>query len=158
MKHKLINFSKRKIILTVIALALTVSIFAGCSGQENYKEENTANSNSLQTPELSLKLWEEEYLYGEIPAPKTADVYLLSTGTSGEWNVRSFTFKNFSMDEAKEYISILESSLVIREHYDEYYENDYPILNYIGYVNDSLAITLSQCGTQGGVTVNFKNN
>ena len=102
MKHKLINFPKSKVILTAIILALTVCIFAGCSPFDGNERQD-----SLQNVKLPLELWEDKYLYGEIPAPEGADVYFLSSGTSGEWNVRAFYFENLSMEDSKEYISFI---------------------------------------------------
>lgn len=147
------NFSKRKIFLTVIVFILSVSIFSGCSFNEKNHEETTVSVNA---PEIPLKPWNDEYLYEDIPAPENADVYVLTQSYYDSWKIYSFSFENFTMEEAKEYISSLESSIVTREHYDEYYENEIPMLNYMGYVNDSLAVTISQCGESGGMTVNVK--
>lgn len=147
------NFSKSKIFLTVIVFVLSVSIFSGCSFNEKNQEETTVSVNA---PEIPLKPWNDEYLYENIPAPQNADVYVLTESYYDSWKIYSFSFENFTMEEAKEYISLLESSLVTREHYDEYYKNEIPMLNYMGYVNDDLAVTVSQCGESGGMTVNVK--
>lgn len=147
------DFSKSKIFLTVIIFAVTICIFAGCSFNEKNQEETTVSVNA---PEIPLKPWNDEYLYEDIPAPKNADVYVLTQSYYDSWKIYSFSFENFTMEEAKEYISLLESSIVTREHYDEYYKNEIPMLNYMGYVNDSLAVTISQCGESGGMTVNVK--
>ncbi len=147
------NFSKSKIFLTVIVFVLSVSIFSGCSFNEKNQEETTVSVNA---PEIPLKPWNDENLYENIPAPKNADVYVLTESYYDSWKIYSFSFENFTMEEAKEYISSLESSIVTREHYDEYYENEIPMLNYMGYVNDDLAVTISQCGESGGMTVNVK--
>lgn len=149
------DFSKSKIILTVIIFAVTICIFAGCSFNEKPQDETTV---SINAPEIPLKPWNDEYLYENIPSSKNADVYVLTESYSDGWKICSFSFENFTMEEAKEYISLLESSLVTREHYDEYYKNEIPMLNYMGYVNDDLAVTISQCGESGGMTVNIKAN
>ena len=156
MNRKLVNFSKIKIIPAVIALILTVSIFAGCSGTQKYSEKTTSSGNLLQIPEQPLEMWKEEYLFGDIPAPKSAQVYVLTEGFSDDWKIYSFSFENFTLEEAREYISVLESDHVKREQYDEYYGNEIPMLNYLGYINDGLAVTLSQCGDSGGMTINVK--
>lgn len=149
------DFSKSKIFLTVIVFVLSVSMFSGCSFNEKNQEETTVSVNA---PEIPLKQWNDEYLYKNIPAPKNADVYVLTQSYYDSWKIYSFSFENFTMEEAKEYISSLESSLVTREHYDEYYKNEIPMLNYMGYVNDDLAVTISQCGESGGMTVNVKGD
>lgn len=147
------DFSKSKIFLTVIVFVLSVSIFSGCSFNEKNQGETTVSVNA---PEIPLKPWNDENLYENIPAPKNADVYVLTESYYDSWKIYSFSFENFTMEEAKEYISLLESSIVTREHYDEYYKNEIPMLNYMGYVNDDLAVTISQCGESGGMTVNVK--
>lgn len=149
------DFSKSKIFLTVIVFVLSISIFSGCSFNEKNQEETTVSANA---PEIPLKPWNDEYLYEDIPAPENADVYVLTQSYYDSWKIYSFSFENFTMEEAKEYISSLESSIVTREHYDEYYENEIPMLNYMGYVNDDLAVTISQCGESGGMTVNVKED
>lgn len=156
MNRKLVNFLKIKIILSVIVFILTVTMFTGCSDAQGYNEETTENSNLLKAPQLPLEVWEEEYLFENIPAPKNADVYVLAESDSDGWKIYSFSFENFTLEESREYISVLESDLVKRKHYDEYYENESPMLNYMGYVNDDLAVTLSQCGNSGGMTINVK--
>ncbi len=156
MNRTLVNFSKIKIILSVIVFTLTITMFTGCSGAQGYNEETTENSNLLKAPQLPLEVWKEEYLFENIPAPENADVYVLTESDSDGWKIYSFSFENFTLEEAREYISVLESDNVKREEYDEYYENEIPMLNYMGYVNDSLAVTLSQCGESGGMTINVR--
>lgn len=156
MNRTLVNFSKIKIILSVIVFTLTVTMFTGCSGAQGYNEETTENSNLLKAPQLPLKVWKEEYLFENIPAPENADVYVLTESDSDGWKIYAFSFENFTLEEARKYISVLESDNVKREQYDEYYGNEIPILNYLGYVNDNLAVTLSQCGDSGGMTINVR--
>lgn len=156
MNSGFMNLSKIRIIFAAIALILTVSVFAGCSGAQGYNEETTENSNLLKAPQLPLEVWKEEYLFENIPAPENADVYVLTESDSDGWKIYSFSFENFTLEEARKYISVLESDNVKREEYDEYYENEIPMLNYMGYVNDGLAVTLSQCGESGGMTINVR--
>lgn len=156
MNSGFMNLSKIRIIFAAIALILTVSVFAGCFGAQGYNEETTENSNLLKAPQLPLEVWEEEYLFENIPAPENADVYVLAESQSDGWKIYSFSFENFTLEEARKYISVLESDNVKREEYDEYYENEIPMLNYMGYVNDGLAVTLSQCGESGGMTINVR--
>lgn len=156
MNSGFMKFSKIRIIFAVIALILTVSVFTGCSGAQGYNEGTTENSNLLKAPQLPLEVWKEEYLFENIPAPENADVYVLTESDSDGWKIYSFSFENFTLEEARKYISVLESDNVKREEYDEYYENEIPMLNYMGYVNDGLAVTLSQCGESGGMTINVR--
>lgn len=156
MNRTLVNFSKIKIILSVIVFTLTITMFTGCSGNQGYNEEATENVNLLKYPQSPLKMWKNEYLFENIPAPENADVYVLAESDSDGWKIYSFSFENFTLEEARKYISVLESDNVKREEYDEYYENEIPILNYLGYVNDGLAVTLSQCGESGGMTINVR--
>lgn len=156
MNRTLVNFSKIKIILSVIVFTLTITMFTGCSGAQGYNEGTTENSNLLKAPQLPLEVWKEEYLFENIPAPENADVYVLTESDSDGWKIYSFSFENFTLEEARKYISVLESDNVKREEYDEYYENEIPMLNYMGYVNDGLAVTLSQCGESGGMTINVR--
>lgn len=156
MNRTLVNFSKIKIILSVIVFTLTITMFTGCSGAQGYNEGTTENSNLLKAPQLPFEVWKEEYLFENIPAPENADVYVLTESDSDGWKIYSFSFENFTLEEARKYISVLESDNVKREEYDEYYENEIPMLNYMGYVNDGLAVTLSQCGESGGMTINVR--
>ena len=156
MNSGFMNLSKIRIIFAAIALILTVSVFAGCSGNQGYNEEATENVNLLKAPQLPFEVWKEEYLFENIPAPENADVYVLTESDSDGWKIYSFSFENFTLEEARKYISVLESDNVKREEYDEYYENEIPMLNYMGYVNDGLAVTLSQCGESGGMTINVR--
>lgn len=151
-RHK--DFSRIRTAAAVLLL-LTAGILGGCGGTGK-AESNTTEPISLEAPEMPLELWKEEYLYEGIPAPENAGVYVLTESFSEGWRIYSFSFENFTLEEAREYIDVLESLKVKREHFDEYYENEIPILNYTGYVTDDLAVTLSQCGESGGMTVNVK--
>lgn len=148
------DFSKIKTAAAVLLL-LTAGIFSGC-GVTGKAESNTTEPFSLEAPEMPLKLWEEEYLYDGIPAPENTEVYVLTKSFSEGWHIYSFSFEDFTLEEARKYIDVLEFSKVKMEQFDEYYENEIPMLNYMGYVNDNLAVTLSQCGESGGMTVNVK--
>ena len=154
MREKSSSLAKIKI-LSAAALIAAVIALSGCVKGENVKGD-ASNTDALESVRLPLELWQEEYLYEDIPAPESAQVYFLTKGNSDGWTIYSYSFEEFTFEEAEEYISHLESSLVKREHYDKYYGNDIPMINYLGYVGDGLAVTISQSGESGGMTISVK--
>lgn len=136
----------------LLALFAFVIFLSACSAESKDEE-----SLRVQEPSLPLEAYNGEFLHGDIPAPTGADVFILANSTDEEFDHYSFTFENFTLQEAKDYITLLEESVVEkREVYDVYTENDYPMLNYFGWLKDGSAITLSQCDTSGGITINAK--
>lgn len=149
-------FSKIRFIGALLVFFLTAGVFVGCSSKESV-EGSTVDSNLLQAPELPLKKWTEEYLFEDIPAPKNTQVYELSNGTAYGWDYYGYKFENFTLEQAREYISLLESAGVSVEVYDEYYKNDYPILNYLGYTEDGVQVTVTQCHNSGSCGINIRS-
>lgn len=145
---------KSKIFLTVIIFVLSVSIFTGCSFNEKPQDEITV---SVQAPEMPLKPWNNEYLFENIPAPENTHVYEFSNGTAYGWDYYGYKFENFTLEQAREYISLLESAGVSVKVYDEYYKNDYPIFNYLGYTEDGVQVTVTQCHTSGICGINIRS-
>lgn len=155
MRGKSSSFSKIKILSAAAVLIAAAIPLSGCVKGENAKVD-PSNTDVLESVRLPLELWQEEYLYEAIPAPENAQVYFLTKGNSDGWTIYSYSFEDFTFEEAEEYISQLESSLVKRERYDKYYGNDIPMINYLGYADDSLAVTISQSGEKGGMTISVK--
>ena len=132
-----------------IVLIVSISLLSACSDGSTEKE----NSN-ITEPSLPLQAYTGAFLYDNIPAPTTADVYVLTNITDGQHEIYSFTLENFTLQEAKDYIEILKSSVIEKqEKYDVYTENDYPILNYFGWLNNGNAVSISQCDNGGGITI-----
>lgn len=141
---------KNKIYKIAVLLSAAL-LLSGCSD----KSEN----QSATEISLPLTLYEEEFLYKDIPSPTAADVFILPNSADDEYEHYSFTFENFTLDEAKSYIALLEDTVVDnREMYDVYTKNDFPILNYVGRLNNDSAISLSQSGTGGAITINVKKS
>lgn len=142
------KLKKANIIIAVFSLILFLS---ACS---NGKEEI-----NLQEPNLPLQAFNGEFLYKDIPAPMNADVFVFTEGSDEDYEHYSFSFENFTLQEAKEYIVLLENTVIVkRKMYDVYTKNDYPMLNYFGYLKDGSAISLSQCDMSGGIMINIKIN
>ena len=138
----------------MFVLIAFIFLLSACSVTPK-KEENL----SAQEPSLPLEAYNGKFLYGDIPTPIGADVFIFANSADEEFNHYSFSFENFTLQEAKDYIALLEESVVEkREAYDVYTENDYPILNYFGWLKDGSAITLSQCNTSGGIMINVKKS
>ena len=132
-----------------IVLIVSISLLSACSDGSTEK----GNSN-ITEPSLPLQAYTGAFLYDNIPAPTTADVYVLTNITDEQYEIYSFTFENFTLQEAKDYIEILKSSVIEKqEKYDVYTENDYPILNYFGWLNNGNAVSISQCDNVGGITI-----
>ena len=149
-----LQFHKSK---TGISITLVIVMLLSLSACTFNSEP--ASDKSLTEPILPLEVFSEEYLYANIPTPMTADVYVLTTTTDKKYQHYSFTFENFTLQEAKDYIVELENSIIKkREVYEINYDNDYPILNYLGWTDDGNSISLSQCNNSGGITINIKNS
>ena len=132
-----------------IVLIVSISLLSACSDGSTEK----GNSN-ITEPSLPLQAYTGAFLYDNIPAPTTADVYVLTNITDDQYEIYSFTFENFTLQEAKDYIEILKSSVIEKqEKYDIYTENDYPILNYFGWLNNGNAVSISQCDNGGGIMI-----
>ena len=132
-----------------IVLIVSISLLSACSDGSTEK----GNSN-ITEPSLPLQAYTGAFLYDNIPAPTTADVYLLTNITDDQYEIYSFTLENFTLQEAKDYIEILKGSVIEKqEKYDVYTENDYPILNYFGWLNNGNAVSISQCDNGGGIAI-----
>ena len=132
-----------------IVLIVSISLLSACSDGSTEK----GNSN-ITEPSLPLQAYTGAFLYDNIPAPTTADVYVLTNITDDQHEIYSFTLENFTLQEAKDYIEILKSSVIEKqEKYDVYTENDYPILNYFGWLNNGNAVSISQCDNGGGIAI-----
>lgn len=145
----------RKTILFLFVLFVLVFSLTACSDESKGSE----NISIMQEPSLPLEIHDDEFLYGNIPAPTNADVFILATSADEKYYHYSFSFDNFTLKEAEDYIDLLEESLIEKcEFHDVYTENDYPILNYFGWLKDGNAVSLSQCNTSGGITINVKKS
>ena len=132
-----------------IVLIVSISLLSACSDGSTEK----GNSN-ITEPSLPLQAYTGAFLYDNIPAPTTADVYVLTNITDDQHEIYSFTLENFTLQEAKDYIEILKGSVIEKqEKYDVYTENDYPILNYFGWLNNGNAVSISQCDNGGGIAI-----
>lgn len=152
----IIQLTVKRGIAILSALFVSVILLSACSAESKSKD---TESLRVQQPALPLEAHDGAFLYGDIPAPTGADVFVLANSTDEEFDHYSFSLENFTLQEAKDYIARLEESVVTkRESYDVYTENDYPMLNYFGWLKDGSAITLSQCNTSGGIMINVKKS
>ncbi len=149
-----LQFHKSKTGISITLVVVMLLSLSACT----FNLEPVGNK-SLSELTLPLKEFSEKYLYENIPTPITADVYVLTTTTDKNYQHYSFTFENFTLQEAKDYIVELENSIIKKqEAYEINYDNDYPILNYLGWTDDGNSISLSQCNNSGGITINIKNS
>lgn len=145
---------KCKNVKLLFVLLITIVTLSACS-------DKSMDEGNLHIPEPSLPLqaYTGAFLYDDIPAPTTADVYVLTNNADEQYEIYSFTFENFTLQEAKDYIEILKSTVIEKQEvYDVYTENDFPILNYFGWLNNGSGITLSQCGNKGGITISVEKS
>lgn len=151
--HSRLQFHKSKIGIIITLVIVMLLSLSACTFKSEKVEDKILNELALP-----LKEFTEKYLYENIPAPTTADVYVLTNAEDEKYQHYSFTFENFTLQEAKDYIVLLESSIVKNQDvYEINCDNDYPILNYLGWTDDGNSISLSQCNNSGGVTINIKN-
>ena len=90
-----------------IVLIVSISLLSACSDGSTEKE----NPN-ITEPSLPLQAYTGAFLYDNIPAPTTADVYVLTNITDDQHEIYSFTLENFTLQEAKDYIEILKGSVI----------------------------------------------
>ncbi len=146
------NFNK---ILTVFCVLFTgVFLLSSCS----FNEKSDKNV-SVQEPSFSMEKYSEPFLYDDIPTPQQGEVYKFTNTNDEEYDHYSFTFENFTLEDAKEYVALLEDTVVTkRVDYDVYTKNYYPILNYFGWLKDGSAVSLSQSDSSGGIIINIKKS
>lgn len=154
LKSQYHNISVKSYFTLIFALFVFAFFLSACSTKPKDK-----GSVDLQEPQVPLKAYSGEFLHGDIPAPIGADVFIFANSADEEYDHYSFSFENFTLQDAKDYIALLEESVVVkREAYDVYTEADYPMLNYFGWLKDGSAVTLSQCNTSGGIMINVKKS
>ena len=152
----ILQFHKSKTIIIIITIALAIVMLLSQS-VSTFKVE-IAEGEGITELTLPLKKFTGKYLYANIPTPVTADVYVLTITEDEKYKHYSFVFENFTLQEAKDYIVALENNIIkAKDIYEINYDNDYPIFNYLGWIDDRNSITLSQCNTSGGITINIKN-
>lgn len=138
----------------LFGLLIAIVLLSACS-DKSVDEKNL----NITEPSLPLQAYKGEFLYDDIPVPTTADIYVLANSTDEQYEIYSFTFENFTLQEAKDYIEILKSTVIEKQEvYDVYTENDFPILNYFGWLNNGSAVTVSQCGNKGGITISVEKS
>lgn len=141
-----------KAVASICALIALLLLFTQCT-------LNQEESETIPMPSLPLAVFEGEFLYGNIPKPTEADVYVFMNSEDEKYNHYSFTFENFTLQDAQEYIEILEKTVIQeRVAYDIYEKNNFKTLNYFAWLEDGNAISLSQLDSSGGIVINVKKN
>lgn len=139
----------RRTAAAAVFLIFTLLMLSGCS-------ETDAGEFGLQAPSLPLKEYTVSAFQGGVPVPDGAEIYELTQGSTKEYEHYAYTFENFTLEEAKEYIALLEETVVTeRVMYEIDSENDYPMINYFAYT-DGGALSFSHCKDSGGITINIK--
>lgn len=139
----------RRTAAAAVFLIFTLLMLSGCS-------ETDAGKAGLQAPSLPLKEYTVSAFQGGVPVPDGAEIYELTQGSTKEYEHYAYTFENFTLEEAKEYIALLEETVVTeRVMYEIDSSNDYPVLSYFSHF-DGGSVSLSQSGDSGGITVNIK--
>lgn len=145
--------SKFKAVASACALIAVVLLFTQCTVNQEEEESET-----IPIPSLPLAKFEGEFLYGNIPKPTEADVYVFMNSEDERYNHYSFQFDNFTIEEAKDYVKLLEETVIQRRlAYDIYNEDgDFPTLNYFGWVDDKTSISFAQGNKRGGMSINVE--
>lgn len=139
----------RRTAAAAVFLIFTLLMLSGCS-------ETDAGEFGLQAPSLPLKEYTVSAFQGGVPVPDGAEIYELTQDSTKEYEHYAYTFENFTLEEAKEYIALLEETVVTeRVMYEIDSENDYPMINYFAYT-DGGALSFSHCKDSGGITINIK--
>lgn len=151
-------FSKKKkfkAVVLVCALIALVLLFTQCTVNQEEEESET-----IPIPSLPLATFEGEFLYGNIPKPTEADVYVFMNSEDERYYHYSFHFDNFTIEEAKDYVELLEETVIQKRlAYDIYNEDgDFPTLNYFGWVDDKTSISFAQGNKRGGMSINVEKS
>ncbi len=143
------KFKAAALLCTLIALLLLCTV--------NQEEEE---SETIPIPSLPLAAFEGEFLYGNIPKPTEADVYIFMNSEDERYYHYSYQFDNFTIEEAKDYVELLEETVIQKRlAYDIYNEDgDFPTLNYFGWGNDKTSISFVQGNKRGGMSINVEKS
>lgn len=142
-----------KAVASICALIALLLLFTQCT--LNQEEE----SETIPMPSLPLAVFEGEFLYGNIPKPTEADIYVFMNSEDERYYHYSYQFDNFTIEEAKDYVALLEETVIQeRVAYDIYEKNNFKTLNYFAWLEDGNAISLSQLDSSGGIVINVKKN
>ena len=134
-------YTKRIYIL--ICFSVTLLILVGCT----YSTEDSTSTLSTDTASSLSEI---------VSIPTTGEFKSFVTSESGDYILHSFTSENFSLEDTKEYIDLLESSGISRIHYSQYNENDSPILIYFGEAKNHISITISQSNLSAIIAIHKK--
>lgn len=155
-KFQSLNKAKRfkSAALVCIFIAL-LFFFSQCTVNQEEEESET-----IPIPSLPLAKFEGEFLYGNIPKPTEADVYVFMNSEDERYYHYSYQFDNFTIEEAKDYVALLEETVIQKRlAYDIYNEDgDFPSLNYFGWVDDKTSISFAQGNKRGGMSINVEKS
>lgn len=89
-----------------------------------------------------------------------ADVYVFMNSEDERYYHYSFHFDNFTIEEAKDYVELLEETVIQKKlAYDIYNEDgDFPTLNYFGWAEDRTSISFAQGNKRGGMSINVEKS
>lgn len=148
-------FNKFPVFKTTALVCLLIALVFFLSECTVNQEEE---SETIPIPSLPLAKFEGEFLYGNIPKPSEADVYVFMNSEDERYNHYSFQFDNFTIEEAKDYVELLEETVIQKRlAYDIYNEyGDFPTLNYFGWVDDKTSISFAQGNKRGGMSINVE--
>lgn len=146
------KFKAAALLYMLIALLL---LFTQCTVNQEEEESET-----IPIPSLPLAAFEGEFLYGNIPKPTEADVYIFMNSEDERYYHYSYQFDNFTIEEAKDYVALLEETVIQKRlAYDIYNEDgDFPTLNYFGWVDDKTSISFAQGNKRGGMSINVEKS
>lgn len=146
------KFKATALLCTLIVLLL---LFTQCTVNQEEEESET-----IPMPSLPLAAFEGEFLYGNIPKPTEADVYVFMNSEDEKYYHYSFQFDNFTIEEAKDYVELLEETVIQKRlAYDIYNEDgDFPTLNYFGWVDAKTSISFAQGNKRGGMSINVEKS
>ena len=150
--NKANRFKAAALVCVFVALLF---FFSQCTVNQEEEESET-----IPLPSLPLAVFEGEFLYGNIPKPTEADVYVFMNSEDERYCHYSFQFDNFTIEEAKDYVELLEETVIQKRlAYDIYNEDgDFPTLNYFGWVDDRTSISFAQGNKRGGMSINVEKS
>lgn len=127
-------------------------LLSGCSflDSKNENTDITQNIDEIFKDNNGDFDWTINKFTSKFPEPQTGKIsqYLINS----DKNYCSLIIENFSLENTKSYIELLNEYNVSSEKYQIYDDSNYPILNYLGKL-DNYNISISQSDNSATVVV-----
>lgn len=149
------SMSKR--IIIVLCMFVFVSLFISSCNSNNFE---SVNNNVTQNIDETYKdnngefNWKSNDFTSVFPEPKMGNISQYLMGANKKYC--SVIIDNADLENTKKYIKLLEKESVSTIRYQIYSDTEYPILTYLGEVND-YNISISQSDKNVTISISINN-